>query len=178
MDNNTKLLIAIPVFGIGHSGGHRVLAKLSTEWEKKGHKVTFIDRFGQKPYFPIISKISIVSSKNRFLGWYNYFKYLFKNFDKFDVIIANFCLTAYPVFLASLLHGNFSKNYYYVQAYEVDFYHSNRLKRFLAALSYKLPFKKIVNADIYLNYKLCKSDMAVYSALDLANYFPKGNYNE
>lgn len=27
-------------------------------------------------------------------------------------------------------------------------------------------------ADIYLVYKLCKSDTAVYPGLDLANYFP------
>ncbi len=173
MDTKDRLMIAIPVTRIGNSGGHRVLAKLSTEWEKMGNKVTFIDKSGQKPYFPIKSKIIDVSPDKKYFGLYNCFKYLFKSFDKYDVILANYCLTAFPIFLASLLHGNFSKNYYYVQAYEVDFFPGNRLMRFLTAVTYKLPFKKIVNSDIYLNYKLCKSDIAVYPGLDLANYFPK-----
>lgn len=173
MNDDKNLAIAVPIISFGNSGGHRVLAKLSNEWKKKGYKIKFINMSGKEPYFPVYSDIVDISSKKKHFGWYNCFKYLFKNFDKFDVILANYCLTAFPIILASLLHGDFSKNYYYVQAYEVDFFPNNRLMRLLAAVTYKLPFKKIVNADIYLDYKLCKSDIAVYPGLDLANYFPK-----
>lgn len=71
MDTKGELMIAIPVTRMGNSGGHRVLAKLSTEWEQLGNKVTFIDKSGQKLDFPIISKIVDVPPKKKYFGLYN-----------------------------------------------------------------------------------------------------------
>ncbi len=107
-----------------------------------------------QPYYPIVSDIVDVTG-GKIAKYFKCINCLYINFNEFDVILANHNLTVYPVWVVTLLRMNFSKNYYYVQAYETDFYPTNALRRLLASLTYKLPFKKVVNADIFLNYKLC-----------------------
>lgn len=168
-----ELTIGIPIVGFGKSGGYRVLAKLANEWKKKDYTVIFLNMSEKKPYFPIDTEIIDISCKGRIIKYFACTRFLFDNYGKFDIILANFCFTVYPIFFASLLRGSFKKNYYYVQAYETVFFSHSFLKRMIANVSYLLPFKRVVNSDIYLNYKLCKANSVVYPGLDLNLYYPK-----
>lgn len=165
--------ILVPVLKFGPSGGLRVLAKMSHEWVKLGHRVTFINMSDGKPYFPIDSEIVAIEATSTIQKYRKTIKYLNEHFQEYDCLLANFCLTTVPIIFSSLLHLNFKKNYYYIQAYEPDFFKPHTFKRMYAKLSYKLPFKRIVNSNIYRDYKKLQSTRVVFPGLDLLNYYSK-----
>lgn len=83
------------------------------------------------------------------------FRALVKLKNKYDLILANHSLTTYPVFLSG---KSKSIKVYYIQAYEPEYYSlnkgiKNKILQLLSKLSYKLPLKQIVNAEVYLKYK-------------------------
>ena len=100
-------------------------------------------------------------------------KYLKKTKDDYDVVLASHNMTAL------LAHKAKCKNiFYYVQAYEPEFYDKPGIKSFIkrkiAEKSYDLKgIVKVVNADIYRNYKNLKSDYVVPPGLDLEVYHEK-----
>lgn len=169
--------IIIPIFDFGKAGGDRVLSKLSNEWSKVT-EVEFLTLSDFcKPYFPInidIKVIPLKSSNNFILKTIGLKKELDKNY-KDSIIVANQNLTVWPTL--------FSKNknkFYYIQAYEPEFYDEykgNVLKKYilktLAWLTYFMPLTRIVNADIYRNYKNIKSKYVIPPGLDLNIYYPK-----
>lgn len=169
--------IIIPVFGFDKAGGYRVLSKLASEWSKieEVEFLTFSD--SKTPYFPTSAKIKALPLKlnNNFLLKVKYFKDEMNRNHKTTCIIANQNLTVWPTL--------FSKNknkFYYIQAYEPEFYDEykgNVLKKyifkFLAWLTYFMPLTRIVNADIYKNYKNVKSKYVIPPGLDLNIYYPK-----
>lgn len=181
--------IIIPILGVfGKAGGWRVLSNLATQWKKKGHDVSFLVHYSASmPYFPTKANIiyydnngEIVQSSNanarlpRF-GAIVLQKPLRKAIDKIsaDVLLANHSFTAEPVAKSK----NTAKKFYYVQAYEPDYYYRKNIKdwiyRRISKTSYNLGLDIIVNAKMYLDYENIHTDKYVYPGLDLDLYVPK-----
>ena len=172
--------ILIPVLAFSPAGGMRVLSKLASQLIEEGHEVEFLGpHFINEPYYPTRAKIR--KFRNYFhqlpgvRGIFNLvgmFFYILQNRRKYDVFLANYNLTAFPVALATLGSG---KGFYYIQAYEPEFYDKTNvvgcLSYFMASLSYFLPLKRIVNGDIYKDYKLLRSRHVVEPGIDLDIYF-------
>jgi glycosyltransferase involved in cell wall biosynthesis len=186
--SSQKINILIPIYAFGRTGGIKVLSQLSNYWIKEGHQVSFlVFRESQNPYFPVNANIIWINEKGeeaegpalnfslknsgykRMIALY---KYLKKNSKNYDVVLANYNLTAWPVWL-----GSKTNNFYYIQAYEPEFYEQKTLKalvqKSLAMMTYYLPLKKVVNAEIYKNYKKLHSNFVVLPGLDLNIYTPK-----
>jgi glycosyltransferase involved in cell wall biosynthesis len=92
--------------------------------------------------------------------------------NDFDVVVANYNITAFPVALAMWRSG---KGYYYIQAYEPEFYDEldtikARMSSLLARLSYKLPLIQIVNAPMYRAYHEISTGHVVEPGVDLTVY--------
>ncbi len=177
--------IMIPIFSFGKGGGFKVLTKLANYWHSQNHKVVFIvTSTYEKPYYNVNCDIIFLYEKNnkkctnKYLSFLNDIvtltKFLKKNSEDYDAIIANWCLTVYPVFFSSK-----TLNIYYIQAYEPDFFNDinniviRSILKFLAWLTYFIPMVRIVNADCYVKYKNIKSSHIVYPGIDLDIYYQK-----
>lgn len=169
--------IIIPVFGFAKAGGYRVLSNLATEWKKEVDVEFLTFKNCEKPYFPTKAEIKTlpINLTDSFLKkTYFLVKYINQNKEK-TIILANQNTTVWPTL--------FSKNknkFYYIQAYEPEFYDEykgSKIKKIilksLAWLTYFMPLKKIVNADLYLNYKNIKAKYVIPPGLDLNIYHPK-----
>lgn len=179
--------ILIPILMFGKSGGLRVLSQLSNHWTANGFEVTFCSNYrSPSPYYPISANIIwlddngnvtesnvIADPKNtaykRIISLYYYLR---RHSKKYDIVLANQNNTAISVFWGSKAH-----NYYYIQAYEPEFYNiigiSSTIKKFIAWTTYFYPMKKIVNADIYKKYKNIRSKYVIPPGLNLQTYYPK-----
>lgn len=149
--------IYIPILGFGKAGGYRVLSQLANQWISKGCEVYFIDPIGQPPYYPTSASIIYVGKPNKknsvLFKLYLLNKKLRELVKNDDIILANHSFTAW-----SVAFSNKGKKFYYVQAYEPEFYDkkfalgkgiSGYIKRFMSRKSYFFDLKKIVNANIY-----------------------------
>lgn len=173
--------IAIPILTFSKAGGHRVLAKLASIWCENGHNVEIILCYESESYFPLDGKIKIthLRGKSVFDNLRKIIEYIHNNYYKYDVIIANQNRTSFYLFLGCIRHMNFSKCYYYIQAYEPEFYSFGFTKgldnffKVYAAISYYLPLKRVVNSNVYLNYKNLQAKRVVYPGIDLELYYPK-----
>lgn len=186
--NRNQLKILIPILSFGRAGGMRVLAELSNHWKYLSCDVTFVAfHESESPYYPVTCKIiwidksgaeiynnkTIYREKNSsFKRMYALYKYIKSHSHNYDIIVANSNKSTWPVWL-----GSNSMNFYYIQAYEVEFNsHKNFkgvLKRLSAYLTYYLPLRKVVNAEIYKKYKNIKSEHVIPPGLDLSIYYPK-----
>ena len=180
--------ILIPILGFGRAGGYRVLSQLANEWRKQGHKVDFLcTDTSDEPYFPTSAGIVWVDGAGNILnkrgssaqssGWYH-LKAQYRGLkvigSHYDVIVANHSLTAWPVALVSC--GK-AKKFYYVQAYEPEYYANAKTIRgyllaMLSALSYHFPLIRIVNAPLYYEYKNLRATQFVPPGLDLDIFKP------
>lgn len=185
--------ILIPVLGFGRTGGYRVLSELATAWCKMGHQVSFIvNHRSAKPYFPTDGAIiwidargarvshSVTGELPRKTGvsqlghtLLSLLRGINKHGASFDVILANHNLTAWPVIL-SWAHA---KKYYYVQAYEPEYYAYRNgfnalLLRIAAAGSYLLPLKRIVNSPVYYSYGWLRAKRYVPPGVDFTIFYP------
>ena len=172
----SKVRVAIPMLAFSSAGGMRVLSRLADSFIAQGHEVVFFSsHLINEPYYPTRAKIE--TYRNPFpsipglRGIFNLLGmllFVLRNRNRFDVFLANFYLTAFPVWLGAL---GTSKAWYYIQAYEPEFYPGRSpgalLSRCLAGLSYWLPIRRIVNGDIYRNYKLLKCDAVIEPGIDL-----------
>jgi len=181
-----KLKILIPLTIFSKQGGFRVISELANNWSECGHDVSIACYCESSlPYYPTIAKIiwvniygNEISSnhkiKSKFYGikaLISMYKFLNKNSMKYDIILANSNLTTFPVYFASK-----SKNFYYIQAYEPDFVHSslkNYVLKLIAWLSYFVPLKRVVNSQLYINYKNIRSKDIVPPGLNLDVFYPK-----
>lgn len=171
--------IAIPVLGFSAAGGMRVLSRLADSFIAQGHEVIFFaSQAINEPYYPTRAKIETYRSPCANIpiarGLFNLLGMLWfvlRNRQRFDVFLANFCLTAFPVWLGALGTG---KGWYYIQAYEPEFFlrrtPGDIISRMLAGISYLLPMRRVVNGAIYRNYKLLKCDRVVEPGIDLDVY--------
>jgi hypothetical protein len=171
--------ILIPVLAFSSAGGMRVLSKLSSTLIEQGHQVELLGPHDiNEPYYPTLAKIRTFRNYFNYLpvvrGLFNLFGmflFVLKHRKEYDVFLANYNLTAFPVSLAALGSG---KGFYYVQAYEPEFYNRKSIIGFLgflmASVSYFLPLKRIVNGAIYKNYKLLNATQVVEPGIDLEVY--------
>lgn len=180
--------IIIPLIGsFGKSGGYRVLSQLANFWIKKGNEVTFLSHNnGEDPYFPTDADIlyydnsgNVTSEKKNikpksFLEFFILNKALKKALDKLeaDIVLANHSFTADPV-KKSIIKA---KKFYYVQAYEPEYFYHKNLKNFIlkraSEKSYNLGLNIIVNASMYMDYKGIKTHRVVFPGLDLNIFKP------
>lgn len=180
--------ILIPILGFGRTGGYRVLSQLASEWCKQGHEVDFLcPDTSAHPYFPTTGRILWVNdigtscsgpNPNKAVsGRYN-IRALFcglRQLDpNYDILLANQCLTAWPVTLTQCITA---KKFYYIQAYEPEYYSSARtikgtLLSLISALTYHLPLKRIANSPIYFRYKNLRCSVAIPPGMDLSIFHP------
>lgn len=180
-----KILIPLSV-DFGPAGGFRVLSQLANHWMDEGHEVSFlVYQHFDKPYYPTKANLifydaygSLVHAKNREfapvkslqLRWA-----LRKALDKCeaDVVLATQSFSAAPVSKSRIK----AKKFYYVQAYEPDFYLEkglkNRLFLSIAKNSYDYPLNVIANADMYRDYKGIRTEKIVFPGLDSTVFYPK-----
>ncbi|MBV8328642.1 glycosyltransferase family 4 protein [Chryseobacterium sp.] len=178
--------IIIPLLGgFGKAGGWRVLSQLANYWMKSGAEVVFLaHKSTEKPYFPTAAEIiyytndgvldTVSESGYPFpkLGALSLRRSLKKALNRMeaDVVLATHSFTAGPVRKSAIR----AKKFYYVQAYEPDFYYKNSLKekiyKIISRKSYGLGLKTIVNAPMYLDFNEIKTDMYVFPGLDLDNF--------
>lgn len=165
--------IICPFFIFGKYGGVRVMTNILNTWADN-NKVTIVTVGDKEPYFPLSDKIEVVICKNK----KEIVKLLYDNFFSYDAIIGVYVISVFLIFIASLLRHDFSKNYYYIQAYEADkdFADGSWLWLKLVRISYYLPFHRIVNAPIYRNYKSLKAEDIVFPGLDLNLFYPKNTH--
>jgi len=182
-----KIIIPL-VGGFGNAGGWRVLSQLANFWIEMGEEVVFlVHKKTNKPYFPTSAKLVYYNNEGVLsgtqdieypapkLGALSLRKSLKKALDKMegDVILANHSFTAGPVKKSSIK----AKKFYYVQAYEPEYYYRNSFKdklyKIISRKSYKLGLNIIVNAPMYRDFKEIKTDMYVFPGLDLDNFKPE-----
>lgn len=170
--------ICIPVISFTKAGGMKVLTQLANRSVKLGHEVTFFCAdVESKPYYKVDTEVSISyapdSNKNSkeksiIKKLYYIYNFLKINSKKYDAVLANYYLTAYPVYA-----GSRTKNFYYIQAYEPEFADeiTNKIKKTtaktIAWLSYYLPLIQIVNSKFYVGYKNINSKIILVPGLDL-----------
>lgn len=186
--------IDIPILGFGRAGGYRVLSRLASEWIHRGHTVRFLcTQASLSPYFPTTAEIIWLTDAGKrvplnspemlrtrggilhvarnlcalFLG-------LCRHSHSADCILANHSLTAWPVFFCL----SRARKYYYVQAYEAEFYANSAEGRksvlmCQAWLSYWLPLRRIVNAPVYLNYRNLRAKDWVPPGVDFSLFRPR-----
>jgi len=183
-----SLKILIPILGFGRAGGMRVLSQLANHWNKQGHNVSMVSFYeSEDQYYPCnVEKIWINMNgqkvernntryKNKYLGlrrMYATYNFIKRNSHKYDIVLANQNFTTWPIIL-----GSKTNNFYYIQAYEPEFYTKSSLKSriqsLLAKFTYYLPLKRIVNADIYKKYKGLRANRVIPPGLDLQIFNPK-----
>lgn len=154
--------IVIPILGFAKEGGYRVLSRLADAWLDEGHEVTFlVPETSRQPYFPTRANIIKANRKGivapadvrarKVSGWDNVrsiYSGLRRIGRNYDVVLANHCLTAWPVKLA---HCGLARKAYYIQAYEPEYYpfRSDPIKHMLARASYHLGLIHISNSRAY-----------------------------
>lgn len=188
------LKIVIPLLGFGRAGGFRVLSELATHWQRFGHEIVFLvdaTEGNTTPYFPTEAKIDIVETSGIKLtkgalqkiervlrGTWGLAYALSSAYKDWDIILASRDLTAYPVrFCRSV-----ARKYYYIQAYEPDFYdhrYSSLVSRIFDAglqwasrLSYKLQLERIVNSPLYLRYREVEASSWVPPGINPHIFYP------
>jgi len=167
--------ILIPIIGFGKAGGYRVLSELANNWMNAGHHVDFlVDDRSDDPYFPTYATIlrfdrggvtfpgakkvtnAFFAPKGNALSiYFGLLRALQCIGSDYDVILANHSLTTFPVALA---RTGLAKKFYYIQAYEPEYYEllkgkKAKILKWLSIVSYWLPLRQIANAPIYLDYR-------------------------
>lgn len=186
--HKARLSILIPILTLGKHGGFRVLYMLANHWKSQGHDVKLVSYFkNKKPYFSFYGDILWINDKGEIVlendetftlansvpkRMVSIWRYLKRNSSKYDVVLANQNLSVWPV-----VFGSRAKNFYYIQAYEPEFYEQKTIRAFiqrsLSKITYYLPLVRIVNSNIYKNYKNLHTDSVILPGLDLTVYAPK-----
>ena len=180
--------ILIPLVGsFSKEGGWRVLSELANHWVKMGHEVVFLSHQHYKePYFPTIAQIIFYNNKGEispngsteyplpFGGPFSLRILLRIALDQLeaDIVLATQHFTVDPIKKSSIK----ARKFYYVQAYEPEFYNEGPLRykiyKIIAQNSYKKGLSIIVNSPMYKNYKGIKSDKVIYPGLNLDVFHP------
>lgn len=168
-----------------------MLSELANHWTISGHQVDFLVDFRSgPPIFPTRANIrrfdldgcevkgdatvSQFSPKGNLLScWKGMLRALNKVGSIYDIILANHSLGTYPIAIA---HVGTARKWYYVQAYEPEYYSfypglRGRVLQALSALSYKLQLKQIANSPIYLNYRSIRASDWIPPGLDVDLFY-------
>lgn len=168
--------IFILVMSFGPSGGMRVITELANSWSEIGNKVDILVVYDSEPYFPISEQVNVLCYKSTCNSdaRKKAINLIRKKENDYDVFIATYWVSA--LILDKSVSAK-DKSFYYIQAYEPDFHERKTvkqiLKKYLAKYTYSLPLKKIVNSNLYKNYKSIHTNRVVYPGLNLKIYYPK-----
>ena len=178
------LKILIPILGFDPGGGVRVLTQLANTWVQAGHRCVFLVPEGSRsPYFPVGAEIQYATSvgvsdtcttcTSKLPALMLLYRGLREVSSQFDIVLANHSLTSWAVWLASDARV---KKFYYIQAYEPDYYPWTRMpvKKMMARLSYLLPFEQLTNSDTYRAHGI-KPLAVIPPGIDLEVFTPKPN---
>jgi len=144
--------VVFPTLQLDQTGGSRVIIEIANGLVRRGHRVTLVvPRASQSHRFHIEANVNVrevgasyvpqrVNVKNPINSLF-----LFGSIPFADVIVANFYLTAFPVYARTRLR-NGARPFYLVQGYEPLFMEDSlsRLKRIVARRSYHLPLHLLV----------------------------------
>ena len=181
--------ILIPIIAFEKAGGYRVLSELASAWTRDGAQVDFlVDSRAQDPYFPTSANVirfngvgevgvpkddaGFESSGNALPIMRGMWRALRRIGRSYDVILANHSLTPFPIALA---RTGKARLFYYVQAYEPEYYALTpgakaRVLRVFSWLSYKLPFTQIANAPIYVGHHTIRAKDWIPPGIDPSNF--------
>jgi glycosyltransferase involved in cell wall biosynthesis len=181
--------ICIPIISLSRSGGIKVLTELANRAESLGHEAEIVvPCSGEPAYYDATCKVTWIDGWGREARFYPerklsgirkliaIFLYLRSRSRDFDAVIANHNLTCYPV-----MFGSRVKNFYYIQAYEPEFSYEygNIFVRYssmlVAWLTYFFPLIRIVNSDLYLNFRNIRSKYSVTPGMDMGVFHPEEN---
>lgn len=180
--------VLIPILGFDRTGGARVLSELASAWTRAGHDVKFlVPDTSAEPYFPTSATIlwvgtcgGVSSSKpsscdSKTTGARNIlalWRGLRKIARNYDIVLANHSLTPWPIWLAG---ADRRRVFYYIQAYEPEYFSQAGapLKEWLSRMSYHLPYRQIVNADVYVGYENITARDVVPFGIDLNVFHPR-----
>jgi glycosyltransferase involved in cell wall biosynthesis len=186
----------IPIVGFGRTGGYRVLSELASRWAETGQEVDFlVPSELASPYFPTAAGIRMIDAVGsitrrpsdcaaaghprtpgaREIYW-RLLRALRRIGAEYDVILANQSLTTIPVFIADCGRA---RKFYYVQAYEPDYYAvrsgwKSLVLRGLSLISYTLPLQQIANAPVYIGHKRIRAKAWIAPGIDPGTFFRKG----
>jgi len=200
--------VIIPMFGITEGGGSKVLYKLADLLVDMGHEVNILTlgnvqkyeklNFKTKAHIEHIEINSLLKKLCRsiFLDFIKCY-YLFKKIPNCDIVIANYFLTVYPVWLSKKAKHKF----YYCQAFEPQFFYDhgqafsslwkklwsrlgNLLYRKLAEKTYKLGLFMFANNELIVDRikgLLDRRDVeipVITSGVDISTFRPNYKENE
>ncbi|MEO6732480.1 MAG: glycosyltransferase family 4 protein [Ferruginibacter sp.] len=180
--------ILIPITYFAPQGGFRVLSELANHWIKLGHDVEFlVYKRSSGPAFPTTAKLTWYDNEGKIIlqndvnhkpPRLRIFSILLAlkraiNTSSYDIILATQSLTAFPVYFSKRC----DKKYYYIQAYEPEYYQTNSassvLLKCLSKLSYKIKLLRIVNSPLYFDYKQIKANKFVFPGIDFTKFKPQ-----
>lgn len=164
-----------------------MLSRLASEWVDEGASVDFlVPMLSGPPYYPTKAGILRVERDgsidrrpaadpgniNGLESLVSLYRGISRIGAKYDVVLANQCFTPWAGVFA---RTGRAKIFYYIQAYEPDFYNPLRqpVHWLLAKTSYLLPTNQIVNSPLYHRYKGIRSPFLVPPGLDLVVFYPK-----
>ncbi len=176
--------ILIPILGFARQGGYRVLSELANAWTRLGHECDFlVPVTSGPPYFPTQARVRYCDRSglrdapvqgrkgkgvdNVLSLWAG----LSACGSEYDVVLANHCLTAWPVKFANYSNP---KKFYYIQAFEPDYYPFRKapIKHIMAHLSYFFGLKQIANANTYSKSSV-KPLAVIPPGIDLSVFYQK-----
>lgn len=176
--------ILIPVLGFARAGGYRVLSELANAWIRAGNEVEFVaPATSASPYFPTVAHVHWVGVRGEDVGGplgegetgsgnlLALFAGIRRLHPGHDVVLANHSLTTWPVVFSGVPRR---KRFYYVQAYEPEYYALERqyLLWALSRFSYALPLTQLANASIY-HHVFVRPVAVVPFGIDLSLFRPK-----
>lgn len=178
--------ILIPLLGFAPQGGYRVLSELANSWARIGHKCTFlVPATSRPPYFPTSAEVIRCDRRGRIITersslkqrGYDSLLSLWSGLGRighnYDIILANHCLTAWPVRWRNA--GN-AKKFYYIQADEPLYYSPlvHPIKHLMARMSYRFGLTQIANSAVYRRRGI-KPVAVIPPGIDLSIFTPKHN---
>jgi glycosyltransferase involved in cell wall biosynthesis len=179
-----RMKISIPVLGLMLGGGVRVIIKLANYLAKQ-HDVTIYSIYESTAPWPYEGKlVHFVSRGSR---WYRHSSpwvraVVFLGFCFWYLLhgargahqIATHNLTVFPVCFGAIFAR---KSVYYIQAYESEIVDKKGLVGFLlktyCELTYRLPFTRIVNSNLYKNYGKLRAKHVLPPGIDLDVFYFK-----
>lgn len=174
--------LAIPSFGIGSTGGDRMIITIANNFVKRGHEVTIVN-LGNKPIlYPVVKKVRLVSipfktSKKDLTKFViSGVAKLANNLPPADVYLANWVYTVLPC----IANNDLGKTVFLAQANEAYSFKPSPLK-FLSGLSYEA-FKlniPLITPSRYLQIMIKKrfdnSATVVPPCVDTSIFKPRKN---
>ncbi|MEW5760602.1 MAG: glycosyltransferase family 4 protein [Candidatus Thermoplasmatota archaeon] len=170
-------------FGVGRTGGTRVIFEFANHLIMRGHEVTITAIREKHDWFPLKANVEYVptifrniqSSNSNVFDLFrdvNDIISLAKGLKKSDIVVATWCFTAFSTYFAKKFPDE--KIFYHMQHYEPLFF-KNPFYKFFSGLTYRLNLKLIANSTWLKNKIMVKYGKSAYllnPAIDHTTFKP------